>query len=66
MHTLLFLCSVRNYDKIVKLIANPGWEERGTKTLGVEIAKAVLQENMGKVDQYVTGDFPAKYLCKSV
>ena len=26
MHTLLFLCSVGNYDKIVKLIANPGWE----------------------------------------
>ena len=38
----------------------------GNQEFGMEIAKAVLQENMRKVDQYVTGDFPAKYLCKSV
>ena len=28
----------------------------GNQEFGVEIAKAVLQENMWKVDQYVTGD----------
>ena len=38
----------------------------GNQEFGVEIAKAVLQENMRKVDQYVTGDFLAKYVCKSV